>query len=190
MKKLTLLFFVSAFAISSCNNIPEKTIFEKLSVKELSKIIKSNEKFTEFYEEVRKLADVMSDVKKAVYIDITYKRLFKDYMFRYENTDYWFPLYEEWDNEWQMNYGLYIEKADSVLNYWNDRKGDKTMPSVVKRSLYYEGDSEFMLDYMKADLIKELLNQDFISNIDYRFKKEDEIMIKRDKLCNDFWNEE
>lgn len=119
MKKLYLLIFVVTFVLNSCNNISNKHISEKLSTEELSAAIKSDSLFADFYEHVRKVVDNMSDIKKAKYNDITYRRLFKYIKFS-NDTAYWKPLSEEWEKEWNTKYGIYLPKADSVLNYWKN----------------------------------------------------------------------
>ena len=50
--------------IASCNKISDKPVSEKLSTDELSKAIKSDTLFADFYEEIRKEVDDMSDIKK------------------------------------------------------------------------------------------------------------------------------
>ena len=77
MKKVWLFFFVISFLIASCNKISDKPVSEKLSTDELSKAIKSDTLFADFYEEIRKEVDDMSDIKKATYNDVTYRRLFQ-----------------------------------------------------------------------------------------------------------------
>lgn len=111
------LFFIVTFLLSSCSNISNKPVSEKMSTEELSKAIKSDTLFAEFYENIRKEVEEMSDIKKATYSDVTYRRLFK-YVKFLQYTTYWKPLSEKWEKEWQNDYGAYLPKADSVLNYW------------------------------------------------------------------------
>lgn len=65
MKRLSLLIFGLAMILSSCSNISDKPISEKLSTDELSKAIKSDTLFTDFYENIRKSVDEMDDIKKS-----------------------------------------------------------------------------------------------------------------------------
>lgn len=111
------LFFIVTFLLSSCSNISNKPVSEKMSTEELSKAIKSDTLFAEFYENIREEVEEMSDIKKATYSDVTYRRLFK-YVKFLQYTTYWKPLSEKWEKEWQNDYGAYLPKADSVLNYW------------------------------------------------------------------------
>jgi len=134
MRKLCLLFFVVAFALSSCNKISDKPVSEKLSTNELSKAIKSDTLFTDFYEYIRKEVDDMSDIKKAKYNDVTYRRLFK-YVKFLQDTTYWKPLYEKWEKEWENKYGIYLSKADSVLNYWKKYLEENSLEKYVKIEL-------------------------------------------------------
>ena len=57
----------------------------------MSKAIKGDTLFANFYEHIRKNVDDMSDIKKATYNDITYRRLFK-YIKFLRDTNYWNPL--------------------------------------------------------------------------------------------------
>jgi len=134
MKNLCLLFFVVAFALSSCSKISDKPISEKLSTEELSKAIKSDTLFANFYESIRKEVDDMSDIKKATYNDITYRRLFK-YVKFLRDTTYWNPLSEKWEKEWESEYGVYLPKADSVLNYWKKYLEENSLDKYVKIEL-------------------------------------------------------
>jgi hypothetical protein len=134
MKNVCLLFFIVTFALSSCNKISDKSVSEKLSTEELSKAIKSDTLFSEFYEDVRKEVDNMSDIKKATYNDITYRRLFK-YIKYLQDTTYWKPLHEKWEKEWESEYGKYLPKADSVLNYWKQYLAENSLDKYVKIEL-------------------------------------------------------
>jgi len=134
MKKGCLLFFVVAFVLSSCNSISNKPVSEKLSTAELSKAIKSDTLFTSFYEHIRKEVDDMSDIKKAKYNDVTYRRLFK-YVKFLQDTTYWKPLSEKWEKEWESEYGIYLSKADSVLNYWKKYLEDNSLDKYVQIEL-------------------------------------------------------
>ncbi|MDR2835419.1 MAG: hypothetical protein LBV69_04370 [Bacteroidales bacterium] len=130
MKKMFLLFLGFIILLSSCNKVPDKTIFKKLDTDELAKAIKSDTLFVYFYENISKKVDNMSDIKKAKYNDITYRRLFKYVKFM-EDTTYWKPIYEKWKNEWENEYGIYLSKADSVLNYWKKYLAENSLDKYV-----------------------------------------------------------
>lgn len=134
MKNLCLIFFMVAFTLSSCSKISDKPVSEKLSTDELSKAIKSDTLFTAFYEYVRKGVDDMSDIKKATYNDVTYRKLFK-YVIFLQDTTYWNPLSEKWEKEWESQYGMNLSKADSVLNYWKKYLKDNSLDKYVKIEL-------------------------------------------------------
>lgn len=134
MKKLYLLTLVIAIIVSSCNNIPNKSISNKLETGELSKAIKSDTLFADFYENLRAEIDEMSDIKKATYNDITYRRLF-GYVKFLQDTTYWNPLVKNWENEWENKYGIYLTKADSVVNYWKKYLEENSLDKYVKIEL-------------------------------------------------------
>jgi hypothetical protein len=134
MKKAYLIFFAVAFMLSGCSNISNKPIFEKLSADELSKAIKSDAQFADFYTLVRDEADKLSDIKKATYKDITYRRLFKYVKFT-EDSLYWNPMQEKWKNEWENVYGIYMVKADSVINHWKKYLEENSLDKYVEIDL-------------------------------------------------------
>ncbi len=134
MNKFYLLFFVVIFLLSSCNSISDKPVSEKMTTEELSKAIKSDTLFAEFYESIREEVDEMSDIKKATYSDITYRRLFKYVKFLQDST-YWNPLFDKWEKEWQLDYGTYLPKADSVLSYWKNYLAENSLDKYVKIEL-------------------------------------------------------
>ncbi len=76
----------------------------------------------------------MSDIKKATYSDVTYRRLFK-YVKFLQDTIYWKPLSEKWEKEWQKDYGMYLPKADSVLSYWKNYLAENSLDKYVKIEL-------------------------------------------------------
>ncbi|MDR0754442.1 MAG: hypothetical protein LBF04_03545 [Prevotellaceae bacterium] len=134
MKKLFFLILLVAFAFSSCNKFSNKSVSEKLNTDELSKAIKSDTLFADFYEHIRKEVEDMSDIKKATYNEVTYRRLF-GYIKYLQDTTYWKPLHEKWEKEWETEYGKYLPKADSVLNYWKQYLADSSLDKYVKIEL-------------------------------------------------------
>jgi len=134
MKKLCLFIFIVSLGLTSCNSISNKPVSEKLSADELSKAIKSDTTFSSFYENIRKSTDEMSDIKKAKYNDVTYRRLFKYFKF-ITDTVYWKALSEKWEKEWATKYALYLPKADSVLNYWHKYVEENSLNKYVNIDL-------------------------------------------------------
>jgi hypothetical protein len=129
--KPLLVAFTLLLAFTSCSNIPDKPIFEKLSTDELHRAIKSDTSFPEFYEELRKAVDSVSDIQKAKYNDITYRKLF-NYVKYLRDTTYWKPLYNQWNKEWDDRYGIYSSKGDSILNYWRNYLAANSLSKYVK----------------------------------------------------------
>ncbi|HNX06011.1 MAG TPA: hypothetical protein PKL96_00355 [Bacteroidales bacterium] len=134
MKKLLFLIFLVVIILSSCNKIPDKPVAEKLSTDELSKAIKSDSLFSDFYEDLRQGVDEMDDIKKAKFNDVTYRRLFKYFKFL-QDTTYWKPLSEKWEKEWEKDYGVYLPKADSTLKYWKNFMEENSLNKYVKIEL-------------------------------------------------------
>lgn len=143
MKRLSFFILGVAFVLSSCNNISDKPVFEKLNTEELVKAIKSDTSFTNFYENIREKVDEFDDIQKAKFNDVTYRRLFKYVKFS-QDTIYWKPLYEKWGKEYEKEFGIYSNKADSILNYWEKFLEENSLDKYVKVELaqidkeYYE----------------------------------------------------
>lgn len=134
MKGLPLLILGFAIIVGGCSKISDKPVSEKLSTAELAKAIKSDTLFESFYENIRNTVDELDDIKKAKFNDVTYRRLFKYVKFS-QDTIYWKPLLEKWDDEWQKEYGIYSIKADSALNYWKKFLEENTLDKFVKIEL-------------------------------------------------------
>ena len=86
MNRLLLLILGLTIILSSCSNISDKKVSEKLSTNELSIAIKSDTMFTSFYENIRKSVDEIDDIKKANFNEVTYSRLFEYYKFLLDTT--------------------------------------------------------------------------------------------------------
>lgn len=134
MNRLSLLILGLAIIFSSCSNISDKPVSDKLSTDELSKSIKSDTMFTSFYENIRKSVDEMDDIKKAKFNDVTYSRLFEYYKFLIDTT-YWKPLSKKWEKEWEREFGIYSTKADSTIDYWKKYLAENSLDKYVKIEL-------------------------------------------------------
>lgn len=143
MERLSILIFGLAVIFSSCNNISDKPVSDKLSTDELAKTGKQDTLFAGFYENIRKSVDEMDDIKKAKFNDVTYRRLYKYYKFL-QDTTFWKPKTDKWEKEWEKDFGIYLNKADSTLNYWKKYLAENSLDKYVKielaniRKEYYE----------------------------------------------------
>lgn len=134
MKKIAIVLVIISIIISSCINISDKSVSEKLSTSELSKSIKIDTSFANFYEEIRKKVDEFDDIKKAKFNDVTYRRLFKFVKFTQDST-YWNPLYETWEKEWENDFGIYSTQADSIIDYWRKFLEENSLNQYVNIEL-------------------------------------------------------
>ncbi|NLZ95692.1 MAG: hypothetical protein GX921_07715 [Bacteroidales bacterium] len=127
------MFFTIILIFNSCNKIINKSIIKELTIDELSKEIKSNEKFAEFYSELREAVDDLSDIEKAKFYDITYRRLF-NYTVYENDTAYWRPIYEKYSDEWHKNDSINMLKADLEINKWKDKIEKENLHQYVEFS--------------------------------------------------------
>ncbi|MBO5012658.1 MAG: hypothetical protein J6C57_01325 [Paludibacteraceae bacterium] len=89
MKKLLILVFVLSTLVG-CNSIPNKSVFEPLTAKELNGAMQQEPIFGEWYdsfvEDIGREIDDLSPSEIAKYSDITYRRLFKYMKYEYDLT--------------------------------------------------------------------------------------------------------
>ena len=75
MKRVGLVV-ISIVMLWSCNKIPNKLVYEPLSIKEIATAIKHDNEFADFYESCINATKDFTDVQKAKYNKLTYSRLF------------------------------------------------------------------------------------------------------------------
>lgn len=135
MKK-SVLFFLAALLLAACNPIPNKSIFEELTTEELASAIKSDDKFAEAYESIRTLVGLatLSEVQKAQYNEITYRRMAK-YYYHVNDEDFWSPIKADWGNEWDNTFAKDLAKVDETSKYWLDYKNENSLSKFAKVEL-------------------------------------------------------
>lgn len=116
--------------LCSCNNIPNKSVFESLSTDELSKTIKVDTAFASFYQKQQVISEKLNEIDKAKFNDITYRKLYKMHQYVSDSAII-NPMLDLWNNEWESEYGIYQTKIDSVLNYWIKYKEDNSLSQFV-----------------------------------------------------------
>lgn len=130
MRHKHLIISILGLLLYSCSNIPDKSIFESLSTEELSKIIKKDTLFIDFYESQRKITEKFNEIDKAKFSGLTYRDLYKMYSY-INDTTIMSPLNKEWHSEWATEFGSYNTKVDSVVNYWTKYKSDNSLNKFV-----------------------------------------------------------
>ncbi len=110
---ITLLCFVS------CSNVPKKSVEQPLSNKELAAWLKEDTLFvTEYYTDFRDWWETLDQIDQIKYSEVTYRRL--DDFIKFDNdSTKWNPFKRQCDEEWQIQYGPSITKADSIIAYWD-----------------------------------------------------------------------
>lgn len=125
MKKILLALMLCLVSIlwMGCNKIPNKPIYEELTINELAKAIAKDSSFEFFYDYILNDRDIqnMSATQKARYKDITYKRAFK--YSKYENEIRWDNKLDSlWNIEWENVYAEDINRADSLIQEMENEK--------------------------------------------------------------------
>lgn len=123
-----------------CNNPLNKTILEELSVEELREIENEDPDFMYYYEILKddNVKRFMSDVKNKVeFGDLTYKRLigFMECL----NDDALYEKIEKQTNlEWDNKIGRYINKMDSIIDFWTKFRNDNSLKDISIESVLYD----------------------------------------------------
>lgn len=143
--QITLLILIVNIIVIGCNNIPNKSVFEPLTVKELKDAIDEDTSFAMSYKYIKYLRDsvIISEIDRVKYNDLTYKRVYKLIKFSMD-SNYFKPKLKNIEEEWQNKYGKCKVKIDSISNYWKKYKKDNSLDQYVKVELvklekeYYE----------------------------------------------------
>jgi hypothetical protein len=111
-------------------------------------------------------------------------------------TRFWEVGYSDRDNfagknveSFLRDYNLYIEITSIRKDGINTDIDDIAIPKTVLECFENQKDYPALFELNKEDLIKEMINKEFITEWEYRAKRSDEIKEKKDKLCFDFLND-
>ena len=109
--------------IAGCNNPLDKSVIEPLPLGDLKEIIERDTLFEYTYKAIEDVRNskLTSDIEKAKWSDMTYKRVDNIFKLIYDNiliNKYIDTL--EIKSEWENKFGMYIPKLDSISNYWKD----------------------------------------------------------------------
>ena len=106
--------------------IPNKSVFEPLTAKQIRKCYKLYP-FDDFYSEYCPKILKCGHQEKVMFVDITWRSLFKYYLFSIESYVY-LDEYEDYQDKctdlWWELYGHYDKKVDSILNSWSKQVSD------------------------------------------------------------------
>ena len=135
MKKIFTCITLIAL-MCACNAIPDKSVFEELTQEELSKAIKSEPLFGDFYDVICPLIEYadLSASQEAKYKDVTYRRLFKYYLF-YNDSASWVERETALEKEWANKYQKDLDKVDETMKYWADYKEENSLNRFAKVEL-------------------------------------------------------
>ena len=135
MKRIITIILLSA-TLFSCNSQLNKSIFEPLSIEELKKSIDRDTLFEETYKSIQYIKDsvLATDIEKAKFSDLTYKRIHRLIKFSLD-TSYFKPIEERIKKEWKEKYGKFDTKVDSISTYWKKFKNENSLEQYVKVEL-------------------------------------------------------
>ena len=133
--KLLVLGFI--FGLSSCNSPLKKSVIEPLEIEDLKKIIEKDTLFEFTYRVIQKIRDLKltDDVEKAKWSDITYSRVHKIAQL-YSDTLVQSKYDKKIKSDWNAKYGMYIPKSDSISDYWEKYKKERSLNNFVGIELF------------------------------------------------------
>ncbi len=189
MRKITTIIVTMVILImTSCSGILSKSIMEPLTTKELSSVIKEKQGFGEFYERVTKIVNRFSDVEKAKYSDVSYESLWDcaEYIGNFSKQS---EKISEWKTQWEQMFQNDALIADTIIRYWKVNWKSKDIPKSVQKYTENEGKaSSEMKENYKAAIIKELVNNKYVTCSDYCISKMEQDIKAKYPLEFDFLN--
>ena len=129
-----MVCIVSVLTLAGCNHIPNKSISEDLSPKELAAAIESDSTFAILYKAIRTTYDSMDKVEQAQFYNLSYRDISKFSCFM-DDTAYWFPLRKQWQKTWDEQNAVNLQKTDSIIQYWEKFKEENSLDNYVKIEL-------------------------------------------------------
>ncbi len=155
MKKFLMaiaLCLVCAASFTSCNKVPDKSVFSPLSESEKAKIQENDPDFLEYLDLVAWTDNVPSNIAdstKRMFGDITYRDLYKHYQFC-NDTSYWKPRQEQWAKDYSSQFPNIDNRFNSVLAHYDSVVNHSSLNKYVTAELQgfdidyysYSGDVE------------------------------------------------
>lgn len=130
MKNICLILAVFA-GLSSCNPIPNISVFTTLDQNTIDKISQEDTTFVSYYATLQESKTLLNDVERLRFKDVTYRGLYKMYGFANDSLLSYVD-YPRWEQEWEIKYGDVHEKADSIIAYWSDVLDELNLEKYVK----------------------------------------------------------
>lgn len=109
---------------------------------------------------------------------------------------FWEVGYSDRDNFVGKNVETFLRDFNLYIEITSVRKGginlssdDLSIPQKVSDCFENEKDYPALFELSKEELIKDMINKDFITEWEYKNKKADEVREKKDQLCSEFVKE-
>ena len=138
MKKI-LLNIILITSLVSCSNPADISIMEKISNEDMKKILVNYEDFeieglnylSAILEKVDELNQYATQLDSVTFSEITYKMLF-DFEKETHNKERWDKIESQYTKEWDDKYGIYYEKADSIVSSWKLKYENEKVDRFIK----------------------------------------------------------
>ncbi|MDB9787437.1 hypothetical protein OAB60_00845 [Flavobacteriaceae bacterium] len=131
MKKI-LLNIILIVSLVSCSNPTDISIMEKISNEDVNKILDIDEyTYSGIMEWVAELNQYATQLDSVTFSEITYKMLF-DFEKEKNNKERWDKIEPQYAKEWDDKYGIYYEKADSIVSYWKLKYENEKVDRFIK----------------------------------------------------------
>ncbi|MDH6358011.1 hypothetical protein [Parabacteroides sp. PF5-9] len=136
MNKLSLLSILILMLLVSCETHLSRSVIEPLTVEEIQSVLAEDPSFEETYRTIKLIRDtyLTSELEQAIFADLTYKRLI-DYLKLTSDTLKMAQVQDSILIDWEYDYGFYLAKLDSVINYWEGYKRSHSLNKYVEIEL-------------------------------------------------------
>lgn len=120
--KVKHYYYQQRYLLRYISKIPNKSVFEPLSAKEMRKCYKLYY-FDDFYSEYCPKILKCGHQETVMFADITWRNLYKYYEFsEYDGVDIndYYDWVDRCADSWDNEYGRYEKEVDSLLTYWSN----------------------------------------------------------------------
>lgn len=174
----SFILLLLGIVLASCNQPIKKSVIEPLEISDLKILIEKDSLFEITYQILQEIRNenLIDDVEKARWSDITYNRIHKIIQF-YSDSLEQKKYMESIDSEYKELYGTTLSKIDSISDYWKEYKKENSLMNYIDIELFdIQTEFDFVEIGFKLTPLKESLDE---ISFDYVFiDKDDEEKIK------------
>lgn len=159
-----LTITILLFGCTDAYKVPNQSVFEPLNAKQMKRALKAPG-FAECYSEYSRKISMCDDVESRIYLDITWRGLYKYYDIDEElgclrDCKKYLRHLNMCEEHWENTCGYYRQKADSIIAHSGD-----TLRNYFKQFLNVEFVKTENAEYYKEPVIKRLNHNEEIIDL-------------------------